>query len=108
MNWPSDADGDVFRRLERSGIDFSKPIVIDFNVDFEVWPPKEEAVALIRRSYPNATVHEPCGEDQGYVRFQVHAPVSYDLVMWVQREISNLLAEFGGRCESWGVLQDEV
>jgi len=108
MNWPSDVDGDVFRRMKESGLDFSKPHLIDFNVDFERWPPVGEALALIKQRYPNAVVHEPRGEDQGYVQFQVHARVSYDLVMKVQREVSGLMADFGGRCESWGVMQDEV
>ena len=35
MTWPSDADGDVLRRLEQSGFHFSKSTLIDFNVDFQ-------------------------------------------------------------------------
>jgi hypothetical protein len=31
-------DGDVLRELEASGLDFSNPAQIDFNVDFETWP----------------------------------------------------------------------
>jgi hypothetical protein len=38
----------------------------------------------------------------------VRALVTYELVMSVQREMSALVADFGGHCESWGVLQDEV
>jgi hypothetical protein len=94
--------------MEESGFDFAQPHLIDFNVDFEGWPPMTEAVALIKRWYPNTVVHEPRGKGRGYVRFRVHAPVSYNLVMKVQREVSNLMADFGGRCESWGVMQDEV
>ena len=108
MNWPNDVDGDVFRRMEESGFDFAKYHFIDFNVDFNSWPPMPEAVAVIRRKYPNASIHEPRGEGRGYVQFQVHAFVSYDLVMKMQREMSTLMADFGGRCESWGVMQDEV
>ena len=108
MNWPSDVDGDVFRRLEEHEFDFSKHHRIDFNVDFKTWPPMPEAVALIRKRYPSADVHEPRDKHQGYVQFQVRALVTYELVMNVQREMCALMADFGGRCESWGVLQDEV
>ena len=39
MSWPETADGDVFRRLQSSQFDFSSLREIDFNVDFEHWPP---------------------------------------------------------------------
>ena len=108
MDWPNDVDGDVFRRMEHHDFDFSKYHAIDFNVDFKAWPPMPEALEFIRKRYPGATVHEPDGDGVGYVQFQVHALVTYDLVMQIQREMSALVADFGGRCESWGVMQDEV
>lgn len=106
--WPNDVDGDVFRRMEESGFDFSKYYEIDFNVDFKGWPPMPEALAQIRARYPNAVVHEPSDEDRGHVQFQVHALVTYDLVIRIQSEMSTLMADFGGYCQSWGVMQDEV
>jgi hypothetical protein len=107
MIWPDDADGDVMRSLEDSGFDFSREHAIDFNVDFEDWPPPDEALLAIRRKFPDAEVYEPEDEDPGYVLFQVRAPVSYELVMRVQRETTELMAPFDGRCEFWGVLQEE-
>ena len=107
-DWPNDVDGDVFRRLEESGFDLSKYHEIDFNVDFKRWPPMPEALTHIRARYPNAVVYEPSGEDRGHVQFQVHARVTYELVMRIQAEMSALLADFGGYCQSWGVMQDEV
>jgi hypothetical protein len=94
--------------MAESDFDFSKYHSIDFNIDFKTWPPLPEAITLIRQRYPNAAVRDPRGEYPGYVRFQVHALVTYELVMDVQREMSTLVADFGGRCESWGVMQDEV
>ena len=104
MNWPDDADGDVLRRLEDDGFDFSKSHVIDFNVDFDSWPPMPEAIAVLSRHYPNARLRQPDANDKGYVQFQIEAALSYDIVMKVQREVSSLMADFGGRCESWGVM----
>jgi hypothetical protein len=105
MNWPNDADGDVLRRLEDSGFDFSKPCLIDFNVDFRNWPPSPSAVSLLSREYPSLKMYEP-GEFRGYLLVQVFALMTYELVTGVQESISDAMAPFGGRCDSWGVLQD--
>src|SRR5262245_12325024 len=104
MNWPDDADGDVLRGLEDDGFDFSRSHVIDFNVDFDSWPPMPQAIAVLKRRYPSAAVCQPDGNDNGYMQFQIEAVLSYDLVMKVQRDVSELMADFGGRCESWGVM----
>ena len=79
-NWRDDADGDVLRRLEEDGFDFAQPRLIDFNVDFDNWPPMAEAVAVLKQRYPNATVREPDGDHPGYVQIRIKAVVSYDLV----------------------------
>jgi hypothetical protein len=104
MNWPNDADGDVVRRLRSQGFDFSQPCTIDFNVDFLEWPPAQAALDLIRSRHPEAIVYPEEGDSAGYVLFQVHDRVTYELVTRVQAEMSALLAPFGGLCESWGVL----
>ena len=108
MTWPSDADGDVLRRMEESGFDFAKPHTIDFNVDFDDWPPSPEAIDLVKSRYPGTVVYEPEDDKTGYLQFQVHDRVSYELVMRIQRQASALVAPFNGRCESWGVMQDEA
>jgi hypothetical protein len=105
MTWPGDADGDVLRRIEERGLDFSKPHAIDFNIDFADWPPAAEAIAIVRRRYPAAVVYEPQDGYPGYILFQVCEPVSYELVIRIQREVSALVAPFEGYCESWGVMQ---
>jgi len=103
--WPSDVDGDVLRLLEEGGFDFTKPTLIDFNVEFETWPPSQTAIETLAREYPNLTLYEPEDEFCGDITFQVHDLVSYELVMRVQREVTDLMAPFGGRCDSWGVWQ---
>lgn len=108
MSWPNDADGDVLRRMEEDGFDFSKPHVIDFNVDFDDWPPDPRAVSLLKKRYPGTVVRDPKDGYAGYLQFQLHERVSYELVMRVQREVSVFVAPFNGRCESWGVMQDET
>ncbi|WP_055853953.1 MULTISPECIES: ribonuclease E inhibitor RraB [Xanthomonas] len=104
MSWPDDADGDVFRRLEADGFDFSKPYAVDYNVDFESWPPAPLALEVLRSQYGGIEVIEPDEDGDGYVLFQVIGPVTYAGVISVQRRTSSTMQPFGGICESWGVM----
>ena len=56
--WPETADGDVFRRLEGQGFDFSKYYWIDFNVDFDEWPPAHLALERPHSSYRAARIED--------------------------------------------------
>lgn len=105
LNVIYDADGDVLQRMQDSGFDFSQKCVIDFNVDFEAWPPSPAAIEMLRRTYPSTVVYEPDAKDPGYLQFQVYDFVTHKLVTRVQAEVTNLMAPFGGECVSWGVLQ---
>jgi hypothetical protein len=103
-NWPNDADGDVFRRMDSKGFDFSKACTIDFNIDFDHWPPSEQAIKTIQEAFPGAVVHEDKEECGGYVLFQITTLLTYDFVMETQDRASRLMAGHGGKCDSWGVL----
>ena len=103
--WPEDADGDVLRRMQSSGFDFETPTDIDFNVDVDMWPPAPELIARLRAQYPDIEEYPPDPDGDGYVQFVVHAPLTYELVMSIQRSVSELAAPFGGVCESWGLMQ---
>ena len=102
--WPDDADGDVLRRMEKGGFDLGKATLIDFNVDFEAWPPPDEAIAVLRRSFPNLVVYPSSESGGGYIQFQLFDELSYELVMRIQADVTEWMAPFGGLCESWGVL----
>jgi hypothetical protein len=104
MSWPDDADGDVFRRLEADGFDFSKSYAVDYNVDFESWPPAPDALKLLSSQYGSIELFEPHEDGGGYVLFQVIGPVTYEGVTSVQRRTSSAMQLFGGICESWGVI----
>lgn len=101
-NWPSNADGDVLKRLEERGFDFTKHYTVDFNIDFDQWPPCKEAIDAIRTAYPDAKVYDD-GEE-GYILFQINSIITYDFVVETQSKATSLVAQYGGRCESWGVL----
>jgi len=104
MIWPNDADGDVLRRLESQGFVFSEPHWIDFNVDFQKWPPPPEALERIQIAYPVAAIHKEEDEDPKYVLVQFFQRLDYQFVVRVQADLSNIVRPFGGVCDSWGVL----
>lgn len=104
--WPDDVDGDVLRQMEEGGFDFSVATDIDFNIDFETWPPSVQFMTELAAHYPDAEVVDPDGDDDddgdGYVRVVVRDFLTYELVMRVQEQLSALAAPYGGVCESWG------
>jgi len=104
LNFPDDPDGDVLRRLDESGFDFSKPTTIDFNVDFCSWPPHPDAISKLKEYAGAVEIYEPDVEYSGYVLFNIHQILSYELVIDTQQNVTTLMAEYGGVCESWGVL----
>ena len=104
MNWPMDADGDVFRRLEAKGFDFSVPCSVDYNVDFSAWPPAHEALEWLRAQFGHVEVFPPDPDSDGYVLFQIVGPLTYEGVVSTQHRVTAALQVHGGRCESWGVL----
>jgi len=110
MNWPDDADGDVLRRLETDGFDFEKECEIDFNIDFKDWPLPTPTIEALKKLYPNSQVIDPDQEDlkkldlAGYAQFQIAGKLTYDLVVSTQKEVTEQMKPFGGRCESWGVM----
>jgi hypothetical protein len=104
LNFPDDADGDVLRRLDESGFDFSKSTTIDFNVDFNSWPPHPVAISRLKEYAGAVEIYEPDEEYSGYVLFHIHQILSYELVVDTQKSVTALMAEYGGVCESWGVL----
>ena len=112
MNWPNDADGDVLRRLEESGFNFDKGTTIDFNIDFNHWPLTGEEKNGIKKLYPGCVFYDPDDEDIengdliGYVQFQIVGKLTYELVINTQALVTNQMKQYGGWCESWGVLQE--
>ena len=106
MDWPNDPDGEVFRLLQSQGFDFSKTYVIDFNVDFDRWPPDPEALAALKSLVGEVTIFEPDQYGPGFAQFRFQGLVTYEKVIEIQRQITDAMTLYGGRCESWGVGSD--
>ena len=105
-DWPNDADGDVFRRLVEHGFDFSKSHWVDYNVDFESWPPPEQAISWLKLNYDSVEFIPPTEDFNGYAEIRIFGSVTYESVTSTQRRISAAMEQWDGICESWGVLQD--
>ena len=103
--WPTDADGDVFRRLEAKNFDFTAEYAIDFNVDFEDWPPHPDAIAWLQSRYQDVEVYEPEEDFNGYIQFKIHSKLSYTLAIETQAAVTTQMRKYGGVCETWGVMQ---
>jgi hypothetical protein len=108
MTWPRNADGDVFRRLEDHGFDFSSVHEIDFNVDFEDWPPSPDTIQWLTDNFALVTLCEPSADLGGYVQFKIRSRLTYELVVNTQARVSAEMAKHGAVCESWGVPQEPL
>lgn len=104
MDWPNDPDGDVFRILQSQGFDFSKAYIVDFNVDFDTWEPSTEALERLKGLVGEVVLFEPFEGDAGFVQFKFQGIITYEKVVEIQRQITNEMEPYGGRCESWGVM----
>lgn len=102
--WPNDTDGDVLRRLEASGFEFGKETEIDFNIDFDTWPPPVELLGVLKKQFTRVEMYCSSPTANGYVLVVVRARLTYDLVMFMQNSLTEMAASSGGICESWGVL----
>lgn len=112
MNWPNNVDGDVFRKLESHGFDFSKEHDIDIIIDFDIWPLSSSTIDAIKKLYPNCTFVEPDeddiknGDTNGYVQFYITDKLTYELIISIQNDVTKKVKNFGGWCDSWGVISN--
>lgn len=100
MNWPEDADGDVFRSLAEDGFDFSVETLIEFNVELGDPDTTSAAIDAALGVYPDAAI----GLEDDYFIVQLQALLTYDLVITVQQKLTAATETFGGSCDSWSVM----
>jgi hypothetical protein len=110
MSYPNDASGDVFRRLEAHGFDFSVP----HNVEFFALFPTESQADKVARQYAakhaagdTLTNIETRPAKKGGMELVVVKPmlVTYEGVTKFEAELSARVSPEGGRLDGWGVMQ---
>lgn len=111
MAYPDTASGDVFRRLEAHGFDFSVPHEVEFFVLF----PDEQCADAVAKKYVVehkegkrlAKVETRSGRQGGMeLIIAKEMFVTYDNVTQFEAELGKRAAAFGGRLDGWGVLQE--
>lgn len=100
MDWPQDADGDVLRRLENSGFDFSQQVKIDFEVSLA----NQQSLPSVKRTIEQAIAKVQISTTEYGLTVQVGDFLTYAFVMGMQAKLSELAGPFGGSCDEWGVL----
>jgi hypothetical protein len=101
--WPRDPHGDVLRKLEADGFDFSHPALIDFNIRFQSRL-SHHVLKRLCRDYPSMAlwrIDEDCGD---CLEFQVYALVSYELVVNTLSHVIELMSPCKGVRPSWAVV----
>jgi hypothetical protein len=66
-DWRDDANGGVFRSLAADNFDFCRPYPVDYNVDFESWPPVARALDWLEASYGRLGLYPPDENGLGYI-----------------------------------------
>ena len=112
MNYPDDANGDVFRRMERHGFDFSQEHVVDFHA---VMATEEEADKVARMFLADHKAgqklenietkpHEVGGMCLDLAKKMI---VTYESVAAFEALLAERVSQFEGYLDGWGVMQHD-
>ena len=110
MPYPNDASGDVFRRMEAHGFDFSVPYEVEF---FALLPTEAQADKVARQYAAEhaaggklTNVETRPGKDGG-MELVVVKPmlVTYENVTRFEADLGARVSAEGGRLDGWGVMQ---
>jgi len=111
MSFPDDANGDVFRRMEASAFDFSRPHNVDF---FAVFPTLREANAVAKQFIADHHAGEPLvsvktrSSEKGGTELMVVKSmlVTHENVTNFENLLAQRVAQHDGYVDGWGVMQE--
>lgn len=112
MAYPDDENGDVFRRMDRHGFDFSKEHVVDFHA---VMATEEEADKVARmfladhKSGQKLEKIETKAHEIGGMRLNLAKKmfVTYESVAEFESLLAERVSQFEGYLDGWGVMQQD-
>ena len=104
----ADVDGDVLRRLEAGGFDFSKPTDVEFYCYASDVKTAENIAELMQGVGFIADVYEDEEEDSVSVYFKKQMLLTYDAVIAEQKKADERLIAFDTNCDGWmvGIVPD--
>ena len=100
--FPDDADGDTLQRLADTGIDFSRPMDINFQVEVrDNSAARSVATIAEARGYKVKTYVD---DETGDITVECTATMyaTYEGVVSRQAELTDASRAFGGSCDAWG------
>jgi hypothetical protein len=106
ISFPNDANGDVLRRMQEHGVDFSQPRQIDFVV---VFPSQDDAEAFAQQirdlGYAISIEESGCVRELPWdARIErIMIPSHADITKF-EDTLADLAGRFGGRNDGWGSL----
>jgi len=111
MQYPDDLNGDVFRRMEESGFDFSSEHVVDFHAVFAT---EEDADRIARMYVADAKAGEkltnietrPYPEGGMELTLSKKMLVTYSAVCEFESKFQQRVSQVEGYLDGWGVLQE--
>jgi regulator of ribonuclease activity B len=106
ISFPDDLNGDVLRRMQDSGVDFSEPREFDFVVIFPSKPLAEAFAQRIKELGYTISVEESgCVPERPYdARIKRTMMPSHAKITEFENTLSDLAEPFGGRNDGWGTL----
>lgn len=111
MTYPDNENGDVFRRMESHGFDFSKEHVVDFHAVMAT----EEAADKVARMF---LADHKAGRKLENIETKPHAVggmrldlskkmmVTYEAVTEFEALLEERVSQFEGYLDGWGVMQE--
>jgi regulator of RNase E activity RraB len=112
MTYPDDKNGDVFRRMERHGFDFSKEHVVDFHA---VMATEEEADKVARMFVADHKAGQKLEDietkphEVGGMRLDLakRMILTHESVTAFESLLAERVSQFDGYLDGWGVMQQD-
>ena len=101
--FPTDVDGDVLRRLEKGGFDFTKPTDVEFYCYASDVHTAEKIEKLMQGVGFLADVVKDEDDDSVSVYFKKQMLLTYDGVIAEQKLADQRLVAFDTNCDGWMV-----
>jgi hypothetical protein len=107
--FPDDENGDVLRRMQRNGDDFSKARDIDFTVVFGVEDSAQKFAGYFGRLGHRVSVsNSNCVPDLPWDVIVVnHMLLSHSGITEFEETLQHAAAQLGGRNDGWGCLNQK-
>ena len=109
-DFPDDENGEVLRRMQQDGDDFTKPRDVDFSIIFPSESSAEEFADHFRQSNFKVAVQRWDGErelpwDVTVTRYLLptHAGITE-----IEKSLEDVAASLGGRNDGWGCFRQSI